>query len=542
LSSIRGSRRGARRAIAGAALAACCLALPTAVAPAAPGELDPSFGNGGKSIVDLGGAEDVTDLLLQPDGKVIVTGSSNALNPTDSDLFAARLQVPQATLDPSYGGGFGWSRIDFGGNERGGAAVLQPDSRIIVAGTTDAIGDDYSVARLLNPEGTFDSSFGSGGFRTGSLGGSDGASGVALQPDNRIVFAGSHSSGPAGSDWMIGRLLNPQATPDGSFGSAGFFERDFGGSADQAYDVLVQPDGKILVAGDSHNQGVGGGFGAVLRLLPGGTPDNSFGNSAAVDDLASAAVALALQPDGKIIVAAYEAGSTSAAAIYRLLPNGDLDGSFGGDGRTGVTFGSASHTVSDLIVQPDGKVIVVGEASTQDGLLDFGIERLQPNGFPDTTFGDGGSTRVDFGAPVSLESPSGLVRQPDGRIIVAGYSQGNINAIRLQGDPGGSANTKCAGRKATVIGTNGKDKLKGTKKRDVISAGKGKDKVKGLKGNDLICGGKGKDKLLGGPGKDKLLGQAGKDTLKGGPGKDKLVGGPGKDKLVGGPGKDSEKP
>ncbi len=531
MSSIRGSRRGACRAIAGAALAACCLALPTAVASAAPGDLDPSFGNGGKSIVDLGGTEDVTNLLLQPDGKVIVTGSSNALNPTDRDLFAARLQVPQGTLDPSYGGGFGWSRIDFGGNERGAAAVLEPDSRIIVAGTTDAIGDDYGVARLLNPEGIFDSSFGSGGFRTGSLGGSDGASGVALQPDNRIVFAGSHS-GPGGSDWMIGRLLNPQATPDGSFGTAGFFERDFGGSADQAYDVLVQPDGKILVAGDRRNQGEGGGFGAVLRLLPGGTPDNSFGNSAEVRGLATAAVALALQPDGKIIVAANDASSPNAAAIYRLLPNGDLDGSFGGDGKTAASFGSRSDTVSDLIVQSGGKIVVVGQANA-GGLEDFGVERLQPNGFPDTTFGDGGSTRVDFGSPTALESPSGLVQQPDGRIIVAGYSQGDINVIRLQGDPGGSANSKCAGKKATVIGTNGKDKLKGTKKRDRISAGKGKDTVKGLKGNDIICGGKGKDKLFGGSGKDKLLGQAGKD---------RLIGGPGNDKVKGGAGKDVEKP
>jgi uncharacterized delta-60 repeat protein len=542
LSSIRGSRRGARRALAGAALAACCLALPTAVASAAPGDLDPSFGNGGKSIVDLGGDEDVTDLLLQPDGKVIVTGSSNALNPTNRDLFAARLQVPQGTLDPSYGGGFGWSRIDFGGNERSGVAVLQPDSKIIVAGTTDAVGDDYGVARLLNPEGTFDSSFGSGGFRTGSLGGSDTAYGVALQPDNRIVFAGSHS-GPGGSDWMVGRLLNPQATPDGSFGTGGFFERDFGGSADQAWDVLVQPDGKILVAGESHNQGVGGGRGEVLRLLPGGTPDNSFGASADVGPLATTPVALALQPDGKIVVAAFDASSSNAAALFRLLPNGNLDQSFGGDGKTAASFGTQSHYASDLIVQPDGKILVSGGAdSNSGGGEDFGIERLQPNGFPDTTFGDGGSTRVDFGSSTPIESPSGLVRQQDGRIIVAGYSQGDIDAIRLQGDPGGSANSKCAGKKATVIGTNGKDKLKGTKRRDVISAGKGKDKVKGLKGNDLICGGKGRDRLLGGPGKDKLFGQAGKDKLFGQAGKDFLKGGPGKDKVKGGAGKDVEKP
>jgi hypothetical protein len=106
-----------------------------------------------------------------------------------------------------------------------------------------------------------------------------------------------------------------------------------------------------------------------------------------------------------------------------------------------------------------------------------------------------------------------------------------------------SAAGRCAGRKATIVGTNRKDKIRGTKKRDVISAGRGKDTVKGLKGNDLICGGKGKDKLAGGPGKDKLRGGGGTDTLLGGPGKDKLRGGAGKkDKLNGGPGKDSLRP
>jgi CSLREA domain-containing protein len=92
--------------------------------------------------------------------------------------------------------------------------------------------------------------------------------------------------------------------------------------------------------------------------------------------------------------------------------------------------------------------------------------------------------------------------------------------------------TQCRGRTATIVGTNGPDKLKGTKRADVIAAFGGKDKVSGLKGNDVICGGPGKDKLNGGKGNDKLYGEAGKDTLKGGPGKDKLKGGPGKDKQI----------
>jgi Ca2+-binding RTX toxin-like protein len=95
--------------------------------------------------------------------------------------------------------------------------------------------------------------------------------------------------------------------------------------------------------------------------------------------------------------------------------------------------------------------------------------------------------------------------QPDGKIVVAGVGgaipNSDLAIARLQGDPGGSAaaNAKCAGTKATIIGTNAKDKLKGTRKRDVIVGLGGKDTIKGLKGNDLICGGKGKDRIFGGP-------------------------------------------
>jgi hemolysin type calcium-binding protein/LVIVD repeat-containing protein len=129
------------------------------------------------------------------------------------------------------------------------------------------------------------------------------------------------------------------------------------------------------------------------------------------------------------------------------------------------------------------------------------------------------------------------------------YTDGGSGFYNLRVDasvyPGAKqklAPARCAGRKATIRGTSGKDKLKGTKKRDVISAGRGKDKLKGRKGNDLICGGKGKDRLAGGRGKDKLLGGDGNDKISGGAGRDRLNGGRGRhDRLKGGPGKDVAK-
>jgi RTX calcium-binding nonapeptide repeat (4 copies) len=87
----------------------------------------------------------------------------------------------------------------------------------------------------------------------------------------------------------------------------------------------------------------------------------------------------------------------------------------------------------------------------------------------------------------------------------------------------------CGGKRATRVGTAGKDDLKGTKRADVIVALGGADTIRALAGNDLVCAGKGRDTVLGGPGKDRLLGEGGVDALRGGPGKDKLIGGPGKD-------------
>jgi hypothetical protein len=90
----------------------------------------------------------------------------------------------------------------------------------------------------------------------------------------------------------------------------------------------------------------------------------------------------------------------------------------------------------------------------------------------------------------------------------------------------------CKGKPATIVGTDGVDKLSGTPAEDVIAALGGNDTASGLADNDVICGGAGKDTLKGGKGNDKLYGGVGKDTLRGGPGKDKLKGGPGKDKQV----------
>jgi uncharacterized delta-60 repeat protein len=529
------------------ALAAIFVLTWTGSAVAAAGDLDPSFGNGGKVVIPDGNNSGAAQIDLQADGKVVAITTIRVGAANDFALFRTSAK---GDLDPTFGAG-GVALQNVGGTDTASGLLIAPDQKIYATGTATFSGPsrlNYSLARFTS-QGQLDSSFagGSGFFTTRyeplGAGDLDLAFAITRAPDGKVLVAGESNALNAGRrDFAVARASADGTLDSGFGGDGGTTVKIGGGTGDdaEANDVAVQGDGKVVLGGSRFGNGVD-----VVRLSAGGSPDGSFANGAGQVSLPGMSQGgfLAIQPDGKLIVA----GSDGVdAVVERLNPNGDPDSNFSGDGRATVDFGSTDFA-NDVALQPDGKIVIAGSAvSGDDG--DIGVARLQPNGSPDTTFGNGGIARVSV---TPGDTGNTLALQPDGKIVVGGTSgsrvtppfDGVLSLVRLQGDPGGSAKGKCAGKKATVVGTNGKDKLKGTKKKDVISAGRGKDTVKGLGGNDLICGGKGKDKLVGGPGKDKLLGQQGNDKLLGGPGKDTLKGGPGKkDKVNGGPGKDTEKP
>jgi sugar lactone lactonase YvrE len=182
---------------------------------------------------------------------------------------------------------------------------------------------------------------------------------------------------------------------------------------------------------------------------------------------------------------------------------------------TGPEFGDSGG----MTIAPDGTLYV---AQTTDGE----ILRIDPRTGAVDPVAQGGL----------LNNTWDVAIHPNGALYVANFGGGNVVRVDPEtgdqsvavadaaiGNPEGIEvePPKCKGRVANIVGSNKKDKLKGSKFADVIAGLGGKDKIKGVKGNDRLCGGKGKDKLKGGPGKDKLLGQGGKDKLDGGPGKDK---------------------
>jgi uncharacterized delta-60 repeat protein len=531
-------------------------AATSTAALAAPGDLDSSFGTpAGHARVDFGGSELGGALVLQPDGKIVVAGTSD---PGGNQNFALARLDANGSLDSSFATA-GKFLLDFGGNDGASGIALQGDGKIVAAGGSVAGPGAANFALIrLGSNGSLDGTFGQAGKAQVDFGGFDNGQAVALQPDGKIVVAGYSDAGSY--NFAVARL-DANGSLDSSFATAGKAVVDFGG-VDFAEAMVLQPDGKIVVAG--YSQVNNNTSFALARLAANGSLDTTFGQAGkAVVDFGSSdeGHGLALQRDGKIVVVGSSRGNL---VIARLDSNGSLDDSFAGDGKSAVDFGGDFDDGSAVTVQPDGKLVVAGYSYVG---ADFGIGRLQPNGLLDTTFGDGGKAVAGFGG--NPDSAEAVALQPDGKIVAAGYSRvaqsGDLALARFQGDargaPGGEGGPgtapgsdgtppRCAGKRATIVGTPAADRLRGTSRRDVIVSLGGGDVIRSLGGNDIVCAGSGNDRVLGGTGNDRLgggagndrlFGESGRDRLLGESGRDRLRGGPGRDRLLGGPGRDTQR-
>ena len=310
-------------------------------------------------MVDFGGDDLVFAAARQADGKMVLVGDTSA-GASSHDFAVARFN-PDGSSDASFGVS-GKTTVDFGGDDFGFAVGLAPDGRILVAGqTTGAAGvPQFAVARL-NADGSPDASFGVGGTFTIPVGQSGGtATAVLLQSDGRIIVVGSTSTGATQHDFIAMRL-NADGSLDTSFGTGGQTLVDFGGD-DFARTAVLAPDGGVILAGDSTS---GGGLNfAAARLNPDGSVDSAFGAGGKVtvdfggEDGASAVV---LAPDGKVLLA----GDTTAGAgggdlaVARLNADGSTDTSFGTGGETTVDFGG-QDVGRAVALQPDGGIIIAG--------------------------------------------------------------------------------------------------------------------------------------------------------------------------------------
>jgi uncharacterized delta-60 repeat protein len=425
----------------------------------ANGSLDGSFSGDGKQTTDVGGTnfdDRATGVALQGDGKIVAVGQAD--NAGGSEFALARYK-PSGSLDTSFSGD-GKRTTDFGGFGEGANGVaLQGDRKIVAVGVGGGAGDqanDFALARY-NPNGSLDTSFSGDGKRTTDFGGTDGANGVALQTDGRIVAVGA--SGP-GNDFALARY-NPNGSLDATFSGDGKRRTDFGGF-DEARGVALQDDGKIVVVGDAEGGkfvrvGAGAPDFALARYNANGSLDTSFsGNGRRRTDFGAEdeATGVALQGDGKIVAVGVTGSSEHGGhvnfALARYNPNGSLDTSFSGNGRRRTDFVGRANGVA---LQGDGKIVVVGSAGGPGG-ADFALARYNPNGSLDTSFSGNGMQTTDFGG---FDEATGVTLQGDGRIVAVGHAHnaGGSDFALARYNPNGSLDTSFSadGMRTTDFGS-----------------------------------------------------------------------------------------
>jgi uncharacterized delta-60 repeat protein len=403
---------------------------------AAPGDLDPTFGTAGKvttTAATLGNSFKIgseAGMAWQGDGKMVVaaTGVSN----TNSRIVIAVLRyTANGVLDKTFGtkGAAVLSGTD---DYVADGMALQADGKVVVAGSLlPQFGglQPLAVARFTNT-GQPDLDFGTGGLVTASLplaGLHAHAYAVTVQSDGKIVATGTGDDS-VHSFLAVVRFTSTGAL-DSTFGSGGKVVTNAGNliqgrpSDDVGNSVVVQSDGKIVVAGRSN--------GALLlaRYTSAGVLDTTFhsnglvsGGTAAIN----AANSVTLQPDGKIVVAGIAANDQANDfdfQVARYLSNGDPDTTFHSTGFVTTDFGANNDQAYHVAVQPDGRIVVAG-VSNAGGNDDFALARYNADGTLDDTFHATGTVTTRIGN--AADNLHGLALQGDGKILAAGYTATNL--------------------------------------------------------------------------------------------------------------------
>lgn len=421
------------------------------------GTLDNTFDGDGKLTTTFSGSTSnfPRSVLVQPDGKIVVSGKAN------NDFAAARYNT-DGSLDTSFDGdGMVTTDVFVGSFEEAWSSVIQPDGKLLLGGVSGA-NNGLTLVRY-NTDGSLDQTFDSDGKASTTVGVSGGiANSIAVQSDGKIV-AGSQARVvpglPATYDFAAVRF-NSDGSLDSTFGTGGKVTTDLGSADEDGRSILIQADGRIVLAGSSNSN-----FAAV-RYNTDGTLDTSFdGDGIVLTNFDNVPIAFArdlaygvgIQADGKIVSAGE---SYRSLAVARHNPDGTIDTTFSGDGMVMTGVAGKQLRGLDLVIQPDGKTVVAGQIWDLNGggsnpnNYEFLLARYNADGSLDNSFDGDGMVITDLGG-FTGEFAAAVVLQPDGKIIAAGGSAGDFALARYNID--GSLDTSFAGD--------------GTVKTSILSAG-----------------------------------------------------------------------
>jgi uncharacterized delta-60 repeat protein len=494
----------------------------------ADGSLETTFGDGGRIVRRFGeGTNQINTVAALADGKILVGGSVSNY-PSPDHPFLARFN-PDGSLDQT----FGENGIAPTASEVLALRVL-PGGKFLVVENYSFITQDV---HRFNADGTEDLTFQDGAQLRSEELILQGNNAMTVQPNGKIIFVGAAEFGYQS---FIARRINADGSLDTHFGDGGTAQIEVDGAdSDQAFAVMLQRDGKILIAG-SKAQLRSSDY-AVVRLNPDGTPDASFGNRGVVTtafpprlpfsddprggfDLTDYATAIAIQGDGKIILAGsndvhptnLDSDRSFDFGIIRYNLNGSLDTSFGNGGRVTTDFGGDDSAVAATVTD-DGRLVIAGTGTTATGGADFALAQYDLQGAGSL------SARLENGIlKITGTDAADIIRLKwrNGRASIdsvgAIFDGGTFGRIEIEAK-GGDDLIDASGVAAPVR----------------VDAGAGNDVVLGGSGADVLLGNAGNDTIFGGGGGDILRGSDGNDYLNGGPGADQVFGDAGNDQVFG---------
>ncbi|MBC7626960.1 T9SS type A sorting domain-containing protein [Ferruginibacter sp.] len=361
-------------------------------------ELDQSFGEKGIVRTDMGSPINFSygrqQVLYQTDGSfyfILETAGQVVINKRHAD----------GSVDISYGrNGVSVSLVMTGPH-----AILQPDGRIVVAGSTININsgyiaiigpETYEIARF-NTDGSLDNSFNESGIILSAFSFANFATGVALQTDGKIVVTGNGLVSNASNQVIQLARYNSDGNLDSSFGNGGSVQFGFRVNSNC---VTIQNNGQILVGGS-----------VLLRYNTDGTLDNLF-NGNGKEDIGGINE-IAVQADGKIVLRL-----NGGFSLARINAKGGLDSTFNSNGNVTIDFGGTNDQANSLAIQTDGKIILAGKTSTS-ATSSFAIARYHPNGSLDNSFSSDGKQVVAVGSYSYVNS---LIIQADGKLFALGIN------------------------------------------------------------------------------------------------------------------------
>jgi uncharacterized delta-60 repeat protein len=411
-------------------------AIPSATAAA--GDLDRSFGEDGKVTTFFGGpgsTSSIEGIAVQSDGKVVAVGGVTTI---EGKAFALARYNVDGTLDKGFGGD-GKVVTHFLEDSYASDVALQADGKIVVAGGVFEPGLEHARFALAryNPDGSLDDTFGRDGRVTAPVSRRGRAFAVAIQADGKIV-AGGGPVGGGGGRFALARF-DQDGSLDPTFGGDGRVKAPSGTLSD----IAIQADGKIVAVGSSEisSSVLNVGF-VVARYNQDGTPDTTFDGDGRTRTIFRTrfggsyayAYAVTIQPDGRIVAAGEfrnedrHGNPSRGFALARYHVNGSADGSFAGDGKVKTRFGYTSAAFG-VAVQTDGRIVAAGGLADLSDVVAsrFAVIRYEPDGSLDQSFGRDGKrkTRIGF-----QPSATDVAIQPSGEITVGGETSDRFAIVR----------------------------------------------------------------------------------------------------------------